>query len=237
MNAAWIVAVAVAIGIAAWLTAPPGPEVSTRSDPPDEPRPGGLLRLRPLLAVLAAAGGLTLVPPPLHVVASVLLGTAVWVTLGRAEPVEVRRSREQAVAELPDVVQLLAMALASGVSVSAALRQVHAARPGPATELLVAADRRLELGVDWAEAWPSTDPGFARLGRTLARSARSGAPVAESVSQLARELAAARRCAAADRARTVGVRAALPLGLCLLPAFLLIGIVPVVVASVEGLPW
>ena len=40
-----------------------------------------------------------------------------------------------------------------------------------------------------------------------------------------------------DRARTVGVRAALPLGLCLLPAFLLIGIVPVIGAALQSLVW
>ncbi len=231
----WIVAVAA--GSAVWLAVPTAPLVVPRVVPAQRDHPGGLARFRPVLTVFAAAAGVTLVPPPLHVVAAVALGVVVWVTLGRAEPAEVRRAREQAVRELPDVVHLLAMALAAGVSVSAALRQVHAARPGPGTALLVEADRRLELGVEWAQAWPTLDPGFARLGRTLARSARSGAPVADSVARLAGELAAARRSAAADRARTVGVRAALPLGLCLLPAFLLIGIVPVVVASVEGLPW
>ncbi len=229
---------ALAVGAVVCLAAPSRPRVVRRVVAERAVvGPVGFARYRLVLAVLAAAAGVTLVPSPFHVVAAALLGAGVWVTIGRSEPADVRRAREQAVRELPDVVHLLAMALKAGISVSAAIRQVHAARPGPATELLAAADRRLELGVDWAEAWPSHDPGFARLGRALARSARSGAPVADSVAQLARELAATRRSAAADRARTVGVRAAVPLGVCLLPAFLLIGIVPVVVASVEGLPW
>jgi hypothetical protein len=38
-----------------------------------------------------------------------------------------------------------------------------------------------------------------------------------------------------ERARTVGVRAALPLGLCLLPSFLLLGIVPLVVGLLSEL--
>ena len=37
------------------------------------------------------------------------------------------------------------------------------------------------------------------------------------------------------RARAVGVRAALPLGLCLLPSFLLLGIVPLVVGMLSDL--
>jgi hypothetical protein len=38
-----------------------------------------------------------------------------------------------------------------------------------------------------------------------------------------------------DKARRVGVLAAVPLGLCLLPAFLLIGIVPVVAGLLTAL--
>ncbi len=53
----------------------------------------------------------------------------------------------------------------------------------------------------------------------------------------ARTSRASHRAEIEDLARTVGVRAALPLGVCLLPAFLLIGIVPVVVASLAALGW
>ena len=49
------------------------------------------------------------------------------------------------------------------------------------------------------------------------------------------ELAARAHADAEDAARRVGVRAAVPLGLCLLPAFLLIGIVPVVAGLVADL--
>jgi hypothetical protein len=37
------------------------------------------------------------------------------------------------------------------------------------------------------------------------------------------------------RARAVGVKAALPLGVCLLPAFILVGVVPLVAGSVSVL--
>ncbi|HEY9566052.1 MAG TPA: type II secretion system protein, partial [Nocardioides sp.] len=70
-----------------------------------------------------------------------------------------------------------------------------------------------------------------------ARAHGSGVPVAEVVRRLGVDLAREARADAEDRARTVGVRAALPLGLCLLPAFLLIGIVPVVVASMQAVAW
>ena len=72
------------------------------------------------------------------------------------------------------------------------------------------------------------DAVLAPLARTFARAARSGSRVADAVDRLSTELALQARARREDRARSVGVRAALPLGLCLLPAFLLIGIVPLV---------
>jgi pilus assembly protein TadC len=61
--------------------------------------------------------------------------------------------------------------------------------------------------------------------------------VTDAVAALAEELDEQARARVEDRARAVGVRAAVPLGLCLLPAFLLLGIVPLVAAAVEGLRW
>jgi pilus assembly protein TadC len=55
--------------------------------------------------------------------------------------------------------------------------------------------------------------------------------------RLADDLEREALAAVEDRARAVGVKAAVPLGLCLLPAFLLLGIVPLVASLVTGLEW
>jgi pilus assembly protein TadC len=96
---------------------------------------------------------------------------------------------------------------------------------------------RLALGLDPAEVWSALadDPQLGRLGRTLARAHSSGAPVVAAVERLADDLARSARADTEERARAVGVKAALPLGLCLLPAFVLIGIVPLVVALLSAL--
>jgi hypothetical protein len=57
------------------------------------------------------------------------------------------------------------------------------------------------------------------------------------VTRLSEDLGRLHRAEVEDLARSVGVRAAVPLGVCLLPAFLLVGIVPVVVASLAALGW
>ncbi|MFC4833770.1 type II secretion system F family protein, partial [Actinomycetospora chibensis] len=80
-------------------------------------------------------------------------------------------------------------------------------------------------------AWsPALDePGTARLARAARRSARSGAAVADVVEAVAADLRAEAADAVEARAERAGVMVTGPLGLCFLPAFLALGIVPVVV--------
>ena len=102
--------------------------------------------------------------------------------------------------------------------------------PGPTAQRLDGALARLRMGVDPSLVWGglADDDVLATLGRTLARAETSGSSVADAVERLADELERSSLAAVEDRARAVGVKAAVPLGLCLLPAFLLIGIVPTV---------
>jgi hypothetical protein len=78
-------------------------------------------------------------------------------------------------------------------------------------------------------------PELAPLARAMMRAHRSGAPVTDEVARLADELDRAARARVEGRARTVGVKAAVPLGVCLLPSFLLIGVVPLVAGLLRSL--
>lgn len=209
-----------------------------RSAPvPAPPGPALVARYRVLLAGLAAAGGVTLVSGTLGWVVGGGLAAAVWWVAARAEPPSVRGEREVVRRELPHVVGLLATALAAGASPAAALEQVADALPGPATDALRLARSRLALGVPPSEVWSeiADQSGLEPLGRALSRAEGSGARIADTVRRLAQDLAREARCEVEDRARTVGIRAAVPLGVCLLPAFLLVGIVPVVAATAAAL--
>lgn len=68
----------------------------------------------------------------------------------------------------------------------------------------------------------------------IAMAARAGAPVAELLRAEARRLRRAARAAGAARAAALGVRLMLPLGVCVLPAFVLLGVVPLVISVVSG---
>lgn len=221
-------------GLAVLLTtAPPARLPAVRA----APSPGSSRTRRAVRQLgtsgLAGVGAFLLLGNALGVVAAVAAAGAAWLVLDRVEPADVRREREAVSRDLPHLVELLAATLRAGAPPGEAVRTVTAALPGAAADRLAGVVARLALGIAPAEVWAalSGDPSLAPLGRTLARAAETGSSVADAVARLADELDAQVRADVEDRARAVGVRAALPLGVCLLPAFLLLGIVP----SVAGL--
>jgi pilus assembly protein TadC len=195
-------------------------------------------RYRGPLAGASALAGLTLVEGTWSWAVAATLFGATWHVAGRLEPVSVRRQRAQARRELPHVVHLLSLALSAGATVPMALRVVEEALPESTTELR-AVRGQLELGVEPGLVWSEVArrPELAPLGRALVRAAKVGAAPSAALAQLAHDLAEETRAQVEDRARAVGIKAALPLGLCLLPAFLLIGIAPLVVSTLTALRW
>lgn len=225
---------ALAAALAVALLLPARPRLRDGPPVPSPAEDGGgrdwMLRYRSLWCLLAGLAGAVFVGGPAGPVAGAVAGVGVWVVIGRAEPAELRRRREQTRADLPHVVGLLGSALRSGAATGEAVGVVCAALPGAAADRLAPVAARLALGADPVRVWEqlAADDALGPLGRALARAQVSGAPVVRSVERLADELAATARAEVEDRARAVGVKAALPLGLCLLPAFVLIGIVPLV---------
>lgn len=224
------------LGVAMWCRPAPDRPRPRSPDPPPS-RPDRARRGRALWAACSLVGGWLLWPGWGGVVLGVGAALLVHRLVARSEPAEVRRERAEVRRDLPLLVLLLATALRAGAATSSAVRQAGAALPGAAADRLLVAADRLALGVAPERVWSAlaTDPDLGALGRALARAERSGAPVATVVERLADDLADAGRAEVEDRARAVGVRAAVPLGVCLLPSFLLLGIVPLVASLVAGL--
>ncbi len=202
-------------------------------------RSGGLRRWRLPCALLAGAGAAVVLGGPAAPVAGLVAAGVTWVAAGRIEPRAMRLHREEVRRDLPHVVTLLGAALRSGAAPGAAIDVVCRALPGAAADVLGPVAARLALGADPLLVWSAVadDPSIGPLGRAMARTHRSGAPVVAAVDRLSEELARRSRAEVEDRARAVGVRAAVPLGVCLLPAFLLLGIVPLVVGLARSIAW
>ncbi|MFL6060818.1 MAG: type II secretion system F family protein [Marmoricola sp.] len=188
-----------------------------------------LRRLRVPLAAGAGVAAWFLVGGTVGVLVGAAAGAVSWRVVSRVEAPSVVRWRRELERDLPAAVHLFGAALAAGAPVSGALRDVEEALPGPVADAFAVVRRRLDLGLDPGEVWRSVEGPLRPLGRGLARAHESGAHVVEVVERLADELTASARGRRAAAARAVEVRAAAPLGVCFLPAFVLLGVVPMVV--------
>ena len=165
-------------------------------------------------------------------VVAVLAGAVAFRLLRRIEPAAVRRERERATAALPFALDLMAGALRAGLPVPRAVDLVAGAVDGPLGSRLVSVGAQLAAGRAPGQAWtPVVElPGGERLATAVVHAADSGAALASAFGRLADDLrgqAASRAQAATQRASVLLV---LPLGLCFLPAFVVAGVVPVIVA-------
>ncbi|GAB2604787.1 secretion system protein [Pseudactinotalea suaedae] len=147
----------------------------------------------------------------------------------RALPVRASR-RHRSARELVDgavVLDLVRAALASGVDVVGAIEAVGAALPGDQGTPYLRAAKALRLGAAWEVAWPV--PSAA--ADALAPAWTDGVDPEPLLVHAAAAIRRTRQARAREAAARLGVRLVLPLGLCLLPAFVLLGLVPVLLAA------
>lgn len=133
--------------------------------------------------------------------------------------------------------ELLAACLRAGMPMVVALRAVAEGLGAPAGPALRRAAQLLALGADCTQAWqPALEcPATARLARLAQHSGRGGGALAASLTSLAAELRATAAQQSEARAQRAGVFIAAPLGLCFLPAFIAIGVAPVLIGLAGGL--
>ncbi|MEH3141462.1 MAG: type II secretion system F family protein [Mycobacterium kyogaense] len=122
--------------------------------------------------------------------------------------------------------------LRAGMAVSSAAAAVADAAPPALAVVLRRGADLLALGADagraWAEPAAIADTHVRAYLRMARRSAASGTALAQGVEDLATSLRAEAADAAGARAERAAVLIAGPLGLCYLPAFICLGIVPVI---------
>lgn len=229
----WVAAALVGLGV---VVALPPPVRGIGQDASERP-PRGAVSLRPVAALGAGLAAWAFVGGPLGPVVGMGSTLGAWLVLARAEPGGLRREREAVARELPHLVDLFASTLRAGAEPMAGLEAVCRALPGPAADRLAPVVDQGRWGAPTEEVWRSVsgDEALAGLARAMVRSESSGASVVDVVERLADELEAEGLAAAEDAARRVGVSAAIPLGVCLLPAFLLIGVAPTVAALLTSI--
>jgi len=163
-----------------------------------------------------------------------VFGAAVVLALGWLEPRSARRRRQQLITEVPQALELVAACLAAGLPVRTACAAVVQSFDGPVADDLGQVLSLMDLGVADAEAWRTLHdhPQLGLVAADLSRSVESGTSTVEGLQHHAAAAREARRGALQVRARAVGVRSVLPMMMCFIPSFMLLGIVPAVVSAV-----
>lgn len=136
---------------------------------------------------------------------------------------------------------VLAACLSAGMATASATAAAADLAPPVLADQLTRAAHLLALGAAsdraWADPGASADRYGAVLARLARRSASSGAALASSVAELADQVRVDAGAAADAAAERASVLIAGPLGLCYLPAFICLGIVPVVAGLAGDLMW
>lgn len=212
-----------------------------RAAPATGPRPARPLRAArtwlPLVGVVGA--GWTLVGGLAGVLAGLAAAAGLW--RWRLRPTAAAAgAREtdtaEAARQLPLAADLLSACIAAGAGPVLAARAVGEALGGPVGDALARGAAEVRLGGEPGSAWCRLAglKGAAPLARLLERADVSGLPLAAPVGRLAAEARAEWTRAATARARRAAVMVSAPVGLCFLPAFIAIGVLPVVIGLAGG---
>ena len=133
------------------------------------------------------------------------------------------------------ILELVAAMLDAGSGIGRSLELVAASASGQFQDSLRPVVAALAIGADWETAWRSSAvrlPAILELRDALGFAALTGAPSSAILYAQAARLRRERFRAAEKRAASLGVKLVVPLGLCSLPAFICLGVVPVLLALV-----
>lgn len=135
------------------------------------------------------------------------------------------------------MLELVAAMLDAGSGIGRALDLVSASASAGYRDALRPVVAALAIGADWETAWRSSAvrlPEVMELRDALAFAALTGAPSSAILYAQAARLRRERFRAAEKRAASLGVKLVVPLGVCSLPAFICLGVVPVLLALVPS---
>ena len=223
---------AVLSALAVWLVIPRSATARSRQAFGAERRS---VQIDPAMAaaVLIPFTSLVLLGWPTGVVIGALAAPMAYRAVGQLESAAARRRTAKIAAQLPSALDLMVATLEVGRPPVTAFALAAEATSDPLGAELASVAHRLAVSGDSMAVWRSmeVDAALAPVGRAFRRAEASGMPVARVVSGVADDLRRERRARRRDDSRRVAVRTAAPLGICFLPAFFLIGIVPTIIST------
>jgi tight adherence protein C len=189
------------------------------------------------VAVFAGIGAVAPGPKLMTVPLALLLGARIRRLAGTRADARRRRAMD---AELPQLLDLLAAGSAAGLSAAVGLQRSVSVLRGPLGEELTRSLDAVDLGARWRDELAAVTerlslPDLRRAVAVLTRTDTLGTSLTSATRELAADVRSSRRAAVAERARAAPVKMLFPLVFLVLPAFLLLTVVPVLLTTVRSI--
>lgn len=134
------------------------------------------------------------------------------------------------------VLDMFAVALRQGTSIVRAMDAIGAIIGGTSGEELVRVSRKLREGATWHDSWVCASAAGPRretvdaVRRSLEKSWEWGSSPVDGLETAIRRMDSHERLMIREHASRLSVHLLMPMGLCFLPAFILVGVIPSIVS-------
>ena len=183
-----------------------------------------------VLALSAAGGCFLFIPFPWAIAVAVVVVGAILVLVPKSIGTNDDDRQLRIARGVPETAQMLAALVATGSTDQVATQRAAAAAAEPLNAILRNVARRRALGASaeaaWAEA--AADPLLSSIATVMIRGSETGAGTSSELLRIAQDARDNYYTRAQAAARSAAVKAVVPLAACFLPAFFLLGVVPIV---------
>ena len=146
--------------------------------------------------------------------------------------------RTASISEVLQALEIIRLGISSGMTISDALQYAQKHSPHAASQELDQALNQFQVGFPLArglEEIAILNPGWRSISDALITSLYSGSPITEQLTDVEFVLQSSTDTEKLKRIKSVAVKSVLPLGLCFLPAFILLAVIPIVAGLIGGL--
>lgn len=139
--------------------------------------------------------------------------------------------------EILKALEIIRLGVSSGMTISDALQSAQKHSSNAASRELEQVSNRFRIGFPLSrglEEMAIINPGWRAVSDALVTSLHSGSPISDQLTDVEFVLQSSIDTEKLKRIKSVAVKSVLPLGLCFLPAFILLAVIPIVAGLLGG---
>jgi len=145
--------------------------------------------------------------------------------------------RTAAIPEVLQALEIIRLGISSGMTISDALEYAQKHSPRAASQELEQALNQFRVSFPLPrglEEIAIANPGWRSISDALITSLHSGSSITDQLADVEFVLQSSIDTEKLKRIKSVAVKSVLPLGLCFLPAFILLAVIPIVAGLISG---